>query len=133
MPSANRKKIKILEEFFMLLIHSRNSIGPSILPCGTPHVMNFCSERNCLLFQFAWGLLNKIQTNFWQFPLYHNSVVLIAIFFGQQYPKTHYRHSSLYQVHLQFLCIGQILLEWLICFLEAKLVFVNNVVFIMEI
>ena len=116
MPSANRKKFKILEEFFMLLIHSRNSIGPSILPCGTLHVMNFCSERNCLLLQFARGLLNKIQTNFWQFPLYHNSGVSMAIFCGQQYqmplqsPKTHYKHNSLYQAHLQFLCIGQILL-----------------------
>ena len=81
--SANRKKFKILEEFFMSLIYSRNSIGPNILPCDTPHVMNFC----------------------------HNSGVSIAVFCGQQYrmllqsPKTHYKNSSLYQAHLQFLCI----------------------------
>ena len=29
----------------MSLRYSRNSIGPNILPYGTPHVMNFCSER----------------------------------------------------------------------------------------
>ena len=71
----------------------------------------------CLFLQLACGLLNEIQTNLWQFPLYHNSGVLIAIFCGQQYqmhlrsPKTHYEHSSLDQVHLQFLSIGQILLK----------------------
>ena len=64
MSSANRKNFKVLEEIFMSLIYRRKSIGPNILPCGTPHVMNFSSERmlptftTCLRF-----VINKIQTN----------------------------------------------------------------------
>ena len=57
----------------------------------------------------------------------------MAIFCGQQCqmllrnPKTHYKHSSLYQPHLQFLCMNQILLEWSICFFgsQIKLIFVD--------
>ena len=126
--SANRKKFQILEELFMSLIYSRKSIGPNILLCVTPlHFRAFALKRRCLLLQLPYGLLNKIQSNFWQFSLYHNSGVLIVIFCGQQYqmllqsPKTHYKHSSLYQAHLQFLCIGQILLEWSICFFKSQI------------
>ena len=71
----------------MSLIYSRNSIGPNILPCGTPHVMNFCSERIS--------------------PLSITPTILV------------YRSSTVWVVNLFFL--------------EAKLVFVNNVVFIKEI
>ena len=29
----------------MSLVYRRKIVGPNILPCGTLHVMNFCSER----------------------------------------------------------------------------------------
>ena len=79
----------------MSLIYSRNSIGSNILPGGTPHVKNISSERMLPLFTTYLQLLNKIETNLWQVPLYHNSGVLIAILCSQQYqmllqnPKTH--------------------------------------------
>ena len=38
------------EESFMSLISSRNSIGPNILPCGTPHFKNVSSERMLPIF-----------------------------------------------------------------------------------
>ena len=33
------KKIKILEGFLMSFMYKRNENGPSIEPCGTPHVI----------------------------------------------------------------------------------------------
>ena len=40
----------------MSLIYSRNTIESNVLPCGTSHIINFCSEKmlpsftTCLLF-----------------------------------------------------------------------------------
>ena len=123
------------------------------LACGF-----FYYEGNCQ--RLIWMLFNKPQAscknredpfrtkvhNMWsatrkyvRYKLHHNCWGFIARFCSQQYQmllwrtKAHYKHSFLYQAHLQFLWIGQILLERSICFLEVKLVFVDNIVFIKEI
>ena len=45
----------------MSLIYSRNSIESNVLPCGTSHIINFCSERMLPTFTTCC-LLNKINS-----------------------------------------------------------------------
>ena len=129
--SANRKKKNSGGVFYV--IDNENSIGivrivlDLIYFFVALHMLwNFVPKVRYPFLQLACGLLDKIQTNFWQFPLYHNFSVSIAIFCGQQYqmffqgPKIHYQHSSLYQVHLLFSSVGQLLLDL------SLIVLINN-------
>ena len=45
MSSANEIENKILETDAISFMYKKNSNGPNIDPCGTPHVINFISEE----------------------------------------------------------------------------------------
>ena len=127
--SGNKKIFKMSEESFMSLISSRGTVLDLIYFLVALHILRTYLLKGCCLYlQLACSLVNQIQSNLWQFPLYmcHSSGVSIAIFWGQQYqmllrnPKIHYNYSSLYQAHLQFLCINQIPVKWLFCFFGSQ-------------
>ena len=43
--SANKVNCSILEHAIMSFIYRRNNKGPSILPCGTPHLIYSTSDK----------------------------------------------------------------------------------------
>ena len=44
MSSANNTKYNNLKQSDIAFIYNKNSNGPNIKPCGTPHVINFLME-----------------------------------------------------------------------------------------
>ena len=60
--SAKKRRSDILEDSLISFMYNINKIGPSTLPCGTPHVIKFLSESTLPVLTF-WYLSVKYDRN----------------------------------------------------------------------